>query len=131
MEKSEFNANSKIPKKGTLSKALLVGARNKILIAFDCRQIKKKLEVTRHVTQTSPMMMTDLSQIRLRVFTVSLGESDGGGERVLPSLLLSDKIWVRFIVDLLDLENLNVMAMIPEQQRIKTKHLIKILQDSF
>ncbi len=40
VEKPEFIAKSKILKKGTLSEALLVDARNKILIAFDCRQIK-------------------------------------------------------------------------------------------
>ena len=39
-EKPEFTAKNKIPKKGTLSEAF-VGARNKILIAFECRQIKK------------------------------------------------------------------------------------------
>jgi hypothetical protein len=36
----EFTAKNKIPKKGSTSEALL-GVRNKILIAFECRQIKK------------------------------------------------------------------------------------------
>ena len=35
-EKPEFSAKNKIPKKGMISE-VLVGARNKILIAFECR----------------------------------------------------------------------------------------------
>ncbi len=42
-EKPEFTARSKIPKKGTLTEAL-VGERNKILIAFDCRLLKNSIE---------------------------------------------------------------------------------------
>ena len=74
------------------------------------------------MTQTLPMMMTDIYHTR-SVYIVSLGESNG--EMVLSDLLLSDKIWVRFVVDLLDHENLNVMTMITEQQKYK------ILRDSF
>ena len=74
------------------------------------------------MTQTLPMMMTDIYHTR-SVYIVSLGESNG--EMVLSDLLLRDKIWVRFVVDLLDHENLNVMTMITEQQKNK------ILRDSF
>jgi hypothetical protein len=49
----------------------------------------------------------------------------------LPSQLLSDESWVRFVILLLDLENLNVMTKITEQQKIKANYLFKILQDSF
>jgi hypothetical protein len=41
-EKAEFTAKNTIPKKGMLSEAL-VGARNKILIAFECRLIKNSI----------------------------------------------------------------------------------------
>jgi hypothetical protein len=44
-EKPEFTAKSKVSKKGTLTEAL-VGERNKILIAFDCRQIKNSIGQT-------------------------------------------------------------------------------------
>jgi hypothetical protein len=54
-EKAEFTAKNKIPKKGTLTEAL-VGARNKILIAFECRQIKIPLEISYRTTQTSLQM---------------------------------------------------------------------------
>jgi hypothetical protein len=50
---------------------------------------------------------------------------------VIPSQLLIDERWVRFVFLLLDLENLNVSMTIGEQQKIKADHLIKILQDRF
>jgi hypothetical protein len=60
-EKPEFTAKSKIPKKGTLREAL-VGERNKILIAFDCRQKKNQSEAYLK-TQRLTIMRTNLSQI--------------------------------------------------------------------
>ena len=60
-EKPDFTEKSKIPKKGTLREAL-VGERNKILIAFDCRQIKNSIEGIPQ-DQRSTMMQTDQSQI--------------------------------------------------------------------
>ena len=63
----------------------------------------------------------------LRVFTVSLGE----GNSVLPSKLLSDERWVRFVVLLLNLEDLNVTSTITTQQKIKADHLVKMLQHRF
>ena len=41
-EKAEFTAKNKIPKKGMLREAL-VGTRNKILIAFECRLLKNSI----------------------------------------------------------------------------------------
>ena len=83
-EKAEFTAKNKIPKKGTLTEAL-VGARNKILIAFECRLIKNSigdiLPYDTDITRDASM------EYHLRVFTVSLGE----GNSVLPSKLLSDE----------------------------------------
>ena len=38
----EFISKNKIPKKGSISEAL-IGVRNKILIAFECRQIKNSI----------------------------------------------------------------------------------------
>ena len=83
-EKAEFTAKNKIPKKGTLTEAL-VGARNKILIAFECRLIKNSIgDILPYDTDiTTDASMED----HLRVFTVSLGE----GNSVLPSKLLSDE----------------------------------------
>ena len=49
-EKAEFTAKNKIPKKGTLTEAL-VGARNKILIAFECRQIKRTTQTSLEMHQ--------------------------------------------------------------------------------
>ncbi len=63
------------------------------------------------------------------MFAVSVGERDG--DMGLPSQLLSDERWVRFVILLPNLENLNVLMMISEQQKIKADHLIKILQDRF
>jgi hypothetical protein len=127
-EKPEFTAKSKIPKKGTLTEAL-VGERNKILIAFDCRQIKNSIRRT--LPQDTEINNDENRSIanQLGVFAVSLGERDG--DMVLPSQLLSDERWVRFVVLLLDLENLNVSMMISEQQKIKADHLVKFLQDRF
>jgi hypothetical protein len=126
-EKPEFTAKSKIPKKGNLREAL-VGEINKILIAFDCRQIKKSfrgLPRDTEINNDENQSITD----QLGVFAVSLGERDG--DIVLPSQLLSDERWVRFVLLLLDLENLNVSPTISEQQKIKADHLVKILRDRF
>jgi hypothetical protein len=127
-EKPEFTAKSKIPKKGTLAEAL-IGERNKILIAFDCRQIKNS--IGSNIPQDTEISNDENQSIvdQLGVFAVSLRERDG--DMVLPSQLLSDERWVRFVVLLLDLENLNVSMTITEQQKIKADHLIKILRDRF
>jgi hypothetical protein len=72
------------------------------LIAFECKQIKKSIgdNVPYDTDITNDASMED----ELKVFTVSLGEEDC----VLPSQLLSDKCWVRFVVLLLNLKDLNV-----------------------
>jgi hypothetical protein len=85
-EKPEFTAKSKIPKKGTQTEAL-AGKRNKILIAFDCRQIKNLIRRT--LPQDTEINNDENRSIanQLGVFAVSLGERDG--DMVLPSQLLS------------------------------------------
>jgi hypothetical protein len=50
---------------------------------------------------------------------------------VLPSKLLSDERWVRFVVLLLNLNDLNVTSTITTQQKIKADHLVKMLQHRF
>jgi hypothetical protein len=123
-EKPEFTAKNKIPKKGMISEAL-VGARNKILIAIECRQIKNSIRdnVPYDADITNDVSMED----ELGVSTVLLGE----GDCVLSSQLLSDTRWVRFVVLLLNLEDLNVTNMITMQQKIKVDHLIIMLQHHF
>ncbi len=81
-EKPEFTAKSKIPKKGTLAEAV-VGERNKILIAFDCKQIKNSIGCT--LPQDTEINNDENQSIanQLGVFAVSLGERDG--DMVLPS----------------------------------------------
>jgi hypothetical protein len=66
-EKAEFTAKNKIPKKGTLTEAV-VGARNKILIAFQYRLIKNSIgDILPYDTgMTRDASMED----HLRVFTV-------------------------------------------------------------
>ena len=49
--------------------------------------------------------------------------------RVLPSHLLSNDSWVRLVVDLLDMENMNVTTNITQPQKDKADHLVKILQN--
>jgi hypothetical protein len=94
------------------------------LIAFDCRQIKNSIGGTLpHVTDINNDENQSITD-QLGVFAVSLGERDG--DMVLPSQLLSDERWVRFILLLLDLENLNVLMTISEQQKIEADHLVKI-----
>jgi hypothetical protein len=66
---------------------------------------------------------------QLGILTVSLGQDDE--RRVLPSHLLSDDSWVRLVVDLLDLENMNVTTNISQPQKDKADHLVKILQNRF
>jgi hypothetical protein len=94
------------------------------LIAFDCRQIKNSiggsLPHDTEINNDENQSITD----QLGIFAVSLGERDG--DMVLPSQLLSDERWVRFVFLLLDLENLNVSMTISEQQKIKADHLVKI-----
>jgi hypothetical protein len=87
-EKPEFTAKSKIPKKGTLPEAL-VGERDKILIAFNSRQIKNS--IGRPLSQDTEITNDENRSIadELGVFAVSLGERDG--DMVLPSQLLSDE----------------------------------------
>jgi hypothetical protein len=94
-EKPEFTAKSKIKKKETLSEAL-VGARNKILIAFDCGQTKNSIRD--NIAYDTDIANYDSGTIidLLGVFTVSLGERDG--DMMLPSQLLSDERWVGFVV---------------------------------
>ena len=72
---------------------------------------------------TSDATMAD----HLSVFTVSLGE----GNSLLPSKFLSDECWVRFVVLLLNLEDLNVTSTITTQQKIKADYLVKMLQHCF
>ena len=117
---ADFSVKNKIPKKGTLSEAS-VGARNKISISFDCRQIKNSCVVNVHtnITDEDSQYITD--QLAVIMITVLLG--DGGSERVLPSQLLSDDNRVKFVVSLLDLENMNVSTAITEEQKIKVKIL--------
>ena len=74
-----------------ISQSYMSKSNTKILIAFECRQIKNSIgDILPYDTDiTSDTSMAD----HLRVFTVSLGE----GNSVLPSKLLSDKRWVRFV----------------------------------
>jgi hypothetical protein len=120
----EFTAKNKIPKKGSISEALL-GVRNKILIAFECRQIKNL--IGENVPYNADIANDVSVEDHLGVFTVLLGE----GDCVLPSRLLSDEHWVGFVVSLLNLEDLNVTNTITTQQKIKADHLVKILQHRF
>ena len=66
---------------------------------------------------------------QLGILTVSLGQDDE--RRVLPSHLLSNDSWVRLVVDLLDLENMNATTNITQPQKDKADHLVKILQHRF
>ncbi len=66
---------------------------------------------------------------QLGIVTISLGQANQ--ERVLPSHLLSDTNWVTLAIGLLDLENMNVTSPITDEQKDKTDHLMKILQDRF
>jgi len=70
---------------------------------------------------------SDINQ--LGILTVSLGQDDE--RRVLPSHLLSDDSWVRLVIELLDLENMNVTTNITQPQKDKADHLVKILQNQF
>jgi hypothetical protein len=125
-DKPKFTAKRKIPKKGTLSEATL-GKRNKIQIAFDSRESKNGF-VDNMPYNISISNEEDRSGInQLGILTVSLGQDDE--RRVLPSHLLSNDSWVRLVVDLLDLENMNVTTNIKQTQKDKADHLVKILQN--
>ena len=127
-DKPEFTAKSKIPKKGTLSEAAL-GERNKIRIAFDSRESKNGF-IDKMPNDISISNEEDRSGInQLGILTVSLGQDDE--HRVLPSHLLSNDSWVRLVVDLLDLENMNVTTNITQPQKDKADHFVKILQNQF
>jgi hypothetical protein len=85
-EKPEFTVKSKIPKKAMLSEVLF-GARNKILITFDCRQTKTSIRgniaYNTDITNDDCGTFTD----QLGVFTVSLRKRDG--DMVLPAKLMN------------------------------------------
>jgi hypothetical protein len=129
INKPEFTAKSKIPKKGTVPEAKQ-GKKNKIRIAFDCRMFKNVLVGN---------MPFDINTIKgdivgpgvdqLCIVNVSLGQTND--DRVLPSHLLSEENWVRLAINLLGLKDMNVMSIITEQQKVKADHLLKILQDRF
>jgi hypothetical protein len=65
---------------------------------------------------------------QLGIISISLGQEDE--ERVLLSHLSDDR-WVGLVVDLLDLENINTTTNITHQQKEKSDHLVKILQNRF
>ncbi len=47
------------------------------------------------------------------------------------SHLLSDDSWMRLVINLLDLEDMNIMTNITQPQTDEADHLVKILQNRF
>ncbi len=129
INKPEFTAKCKIPKKGTIREAEQ-GKKNKIRIAFDCRMLKNVLvdNMPFNINAiNSDVVGSGVDQ--LYIVNVSIGQANE--DRVFPSHLLSEEYWVRWAINLLGLEDMNVMSTITEQQKVKADHLLKILQDRF
>ncbi len=126
--KPEFTAKSKIPKKGTLSEEAL-GDRNKSRIVFDCRGLRKTFSSDMPYNIGLSDEEDGFAVDKIGILEVSLGWD--GVERVLPSHLLSDSKWVRLVVNLLDLEEMNMTTSITHQQKDKADRLVKILQNRF
>jgi len=121
-DKPVFTAKSKIPKKGTLSEAAL-GDRNKIRIAFDCQGLRNTFSSDMPYNIGLSDEEDGFAVDKIGILEVSLGWD--GVERVLPSHLLSDSKWVRLVVNLLDLEEMNVTTSITHQQKDKADRLVR------
>ncbi len=95
-------------------------------LCVDCRGLRKTFSSDMPYNIVLSDEEDDFAINELGILEVSLGWD--GVERVLPSHLLSDGKWVRLVVNLLDLEEMNVATIITHQQEDKADCLIKILQ---
>ncbi len=112
-DKPEFTTKSKIPKKDTLSGTAL-GERIKIQTAFDSFALKNVFtgNMPYNISMTNKEDGSAIDQ--LGILTISIREDDE--ERILLSHLLSNDRWVGLVVNLLDFENMNIMANVTHQQ---------------
>jgi hypothetical protein len=95
----DFTSKSQLPAKGKLKDAEVNTVRNCIRIAFDCNTKSNRIE------GTIPFDLSNTSDDNnkgnnwgARFITLTNNDS------VLPSTLLSDKSWVLYAIDLLNLE---------------------------
>jgi hypothetical protein len=103
-----------------------LGKRNKIQIDFDSQVLKNVFTTNMPYNISMTNKEDGSANDQLGILTISIGEDDE--ERVLLSHLLSNDRWVGYVVDLLDLENMNIMTNVTHQQKDKAHHLVKILQ---
>jgi len=128
MEKPVFVTKSSLPKKGTLEEAREEKAYTKTRIAFDCRTVPNCL-LGRHPHDLSEdVMMEEQEQSPAwRVLLISLADE----EEVLPSKLLSNELWVEYVVNLFDLDKLGVGLEVSEEDKTKADLLVKMLRERF
>ena len=101
----KYQVKSKIPEKGTLDEAKLQTdgslIRNRTRIAYDCRTLPNLIEDKQPYDLSELVWQEDGDKEAVIMAEVLTLTND---DNVLPSTLLSNKAWVKYTIDLFDLE---------------------------
>jgi hypothetical protein len=122
---TNIKSKSQVPTKGNLKEAEDNTVRNIIRVAFECRMTINKIE---------DVLPFDLSNQHKKenedyhVHLISLTND----ETVLPSTLLCDSLWVKYVIDFLDLERTAAATSdVPASDKEKTNFLLIKLCEKF
>lgn len=123
-EKYKFTSLSSLPKKGTLEEAQDENAWTKIRIAYNC------LENPNCVEGKLPFDLTvvedETSEEDFTPTVISLSDDDD----VLPSQLLSSEQWVKYVIELFNLEDMGI-AEVTKEEMDKADLLVKLLRERY
>jgi hypothetical protein len=92
-------SKSRLPVKGKLKDAKDDTLKNRIRLAFNCRMMPNKIEAVLPFDLSDEQPYNDEAE-KYRVHQITLTDD----ETVLPSKLLSDSLWVKYVISFLDLE---------------------------
>ncbi len=96
---TNITSKSQLPAKGKLKDAKGDTLKNRIRLAFDCRMMPNKIEVVLPFDLSDEQPYDNEAEI-YHVHQITLTND----ETVLPSKLLCDSSWVKYVISFLDLE---------------------------
>ncbi|KAL7552482.1 hypothetical protein ACHAWF_015738 [Thalassiosira exigua] len=119
----DYKTKSSIPKRGKMEEAKR-GEINKISIAYGCR------ELVNHIDGHLPFDLDEEDpeetiEDNVEVLTLT------NDEDILPSQLLSNDAWVRFVVQLFDLDKLQLADVTCQSTKTKADLLARLLRERF
>ena len=125
-----FTADSQLPIKGKLAEAeanIDSSQRNRIRVAFDCRTEPSYLEENMP-HDIADVVDEDDEEISLRVHHINLSHN----ESIWPSALLSNSSWVKYVIELFDIDKVvDVRTEISAGDKSKADLLLKIFRERY